>query len=166
MEEALTSNIPELADNKMSRDRSAYYLNSVYQQPERIPTLSYGLQQTRLAEAPPEDLIDVESRLNNRYDIIGKSGYVYKNRGESEEDHQLLTEPLAEYAGPVGALPQADEFFEQVSGRDFKGFGHACVRLNYWRDDMLTVSRPVQERYPHIDTRLETKEKINDCQKF
>ena len=86
MEKALTSNIPELANNKMFKNKSEYYLNDVNRQPEQIPTLSYGLQQTRQADAPPEDLIDIESRLNNRYDIIGKSGYVYKEEGDTLED--------------------------------------------------------------------------------
>ena len=60
---ALTSNIPELVNTKMFKDRSEYYLNSVYRQPEQIPTFSYGLQQTRQADAPPEDLVDVERQI-------------------------------------------------------------------------------------------------------
>jgi hypothetical protein len=166
MEKALTSNIPELANTKMFKDRSEYYLNSVYRQPEQIPTLSYGLQQTRQADAPPEDLVDIESRLNNRYDIIGKSGYVYKQEGETVEDHQLDMGPQLDKIQPLDNLAEADTFFAQISGRDFKSFGSVCDTFNYWRDDMLTIQRPVQERYPYIDTRQQTKSKINDCQKF
>ena len=162
MEKALTSNIPELANTKMLKDKSDYYLNTIYKQPAQIPTLSYGLQQTRQADAPPEDLIDVESRLNNRYDIIGKSGYVYKQEGETVDDHQLDMGPRLDKIQPIGNLPEAETFFAQVSGRDFK----VCDTLNYWRNDMLTIQRPVQERYPYIDTRQQTKSKINDCQKF
>ncbi len=166
MEKALTSNIPELSNTKMFKDRSEYYLNSVYKQPEKIPTLSYGLQQTRQADAPPEYLIDVESRLNNRYDIIGKSGYVYTHEGETIEDHQIDMGTQLNRIQPLGDLPEADTFFAQISGRDFKSFGFVCDTLNYRRDDMLTIQLPVPERYPYIDTRQQTKSKINDCQKF
>ena len=117
MQKALTSNIPELANTKMFKDKSDYYLNNIYKQPDQIPTLSYGLQQTRQADAPPENLIDVESRLNNRYDIIGKSGYVYKEDGESVEDYQLDMGPKLDKVQLIDNLPEAETFFAQVSGR-------------------------------------------------
>lgn len=40
--------------------------------------MSYGLQLDRLADAPPANLVDTESHLKNQFDILSKSGYVYK----------------------------------------------------------------------------------------
>lgn len=162
MDHVLMSNLPELADNKMSRQQSEYYLNAVNMRPNRIPTFSYGMQQTRQAESPPESLIDTESRLNNRYDIIGKSGYVYRKDGESMEDHVSINIPQVRDSRTDEN--QIDSFFNQISGRDVENFG--CSSPSFWRKDVLTVNKPVPTRYSHVDTRLQTKDKINDCREF
>ena len=150
------SNIPEMADNKMSRQKSEYYMNAVNVMPD-IPVFSYGMPQTRQAESLPESLVDVESRLNNRYDIIGKAGYVYKKDGERIEDHMTVPKVQPIKHSELGV----EKFFSQVAGRDMKA--PECSSSSFWRDDIVTIQRPEFDRYPHVDTRLQSKDKINDC---
>ena len=72
----------EMSNTKQSRGVADYYLNEVRMQPDELPMMSYGLQLNRLAEAPPTDLVDTESKLKNQFDILSKSGYVYKRQGD------------------------------------------------------------------------------------
>ena len=78
------SNLADLGNTRMSTQMASYYTNEVNKQPDTIPMMSYGIQITRQAEAPPSDLVDTESKLNNRYDILGRSGYVYRQGADGQ----------------------------------------------------------------------------------
>ena len=158
--------LADMSNTKQSRDVSNYYLNSVSINPE-LPVMSYGLQLDRLAEAPPTNLVDTESQLKNQYDILGKSGYVFKKQNEMHSDsssHQnefttnTLTQP------PLPKQEHVKEFFNPISGRDFNKFSKkSCDDMNIWRDDVTTVSAPIPIRFEHIDTRAQFKDKIDAC---
>ena len=121
------SRMSEMSNTKQSRGVADYYLNEVRMQPDELPMMSYGLQLNRLAEAPPTGLVDTESKLKNQFDILSKSGYVYKHKGEAIADHGIdRVLPVAE----AHELPNADTFFSQTAGRDYKSFGSVCDRLD------------------------------------
>ena len=158
------SQLAEMSNTKQSRGIADYYLNNVLMQPDQLPVMTYGLQLNRLAEAPPTDLVDTESKLKNQFDILGKSGYVYKKQSDDhvykKHDHGL-SEVLAQ-----PTLPTADkvtEFFNPISGRDFNKFSSkSCNEINIWRDDITTVQTPVPTRFDHVDTRAIIKNKIDE----
>jgi len=106
--------LAEISNTKQSRGVAAYYLNEVRMQPDELPMMSYGLQLNRLAEAPPTDLIDTESKLKNQFDILSKSGYVYKK--QSDDNHGLhLTQKLAQPTLPTP--DKVTEFFNPIGKR-------------------------------------------------
>lgn len=153
------SKLTEFADAKQSLDSAAYRISDVQQQPEKIPMLSYGLIATRLSEAPPTSLVDVESHLENRYDLLGKSGYIYKeNNANTHNELNTFYEPPV---APSPAKPYSESFFNQTAGRDYK----PCAQDNFWRDDIIRTIRPVPDRYAHVDTRQMQKSKIDACTK-
>ena len=152
--------LADMTNTKQATDVAAYYTSPVVSQPKNIPTMSYGLQITRQVDAPPSDLIDVESRLKNQYDLIGKSGYVYNTKAPS---HQPVEQ--ADLT-PLGNTPTPESFFETISGRDFNQFSRSCDNMNVWRED-LVGNRPnnpaMTMRFGHVDTRMMTKDKLQTC---
>ena len=153
--------LAEFNDMKQSRGMSEYYLNKVSMQPDKLPMMSYGLQLNRLAEAPPTDLVDTESQLKNQFDILSKSGYVYKK--QSSDNH--IPHSTQNFAQPTLPTPEkVTEFFNPISGRDFNKFSsQSCNEINIWRDDITTVQTPVPTRFDHVDTRAIIKNKIDAC---
>tara|TARA_Y100000992_G_scaffold302250_1_gene275660 strand:+ start:2445 stop:2948 length:504 start_codon:yes stop_codon:yes gene_type:complete len=149
------SNLADLGNTRMSTQMASYYTNEVNKQPDTMPMMSYGIQITRQAEAPPSDLVDTESKLNNRYDILGRSGYVYRQGAYG----QGARRPPA--AAPAPTAPKktinAEDFFSQISTRDDK----ECKSYSIWRDDIIRVQRPYQRRQAHVDTRQMTKDRID-----
>lgn len=155
--------LAEMSNTKQSRGVADYYLNEVRMQPDELPVMSYGLQLNRLAEAPPTDLVDTESKLKNQFDILSKSGYVYKK--QSDYNHEPpSTQNLAHPTLP--STEKVIDFFNPISGRDFNKFNSkGCNDINIWRDDITTVQTPVPTRFDHVDTRAIIKNKIDDCAK-
>ena len=158
---AQAGRLADMANTQQSTDVSNYYVNQVKMQPSNLPMLSYGLQITRQADAPPTDLVDTESKLKNQYDILGRSGFVYHPDG-ALGNRQVLPEA---FSTPMAApAPATNDFFLPVSGRDFHSFSSkACQNINIWRNDIITTTTPVPQRFPHVDTRAITKEKIDKC---
>ena len=153
--------LADMSNTKQSRGISDYYLNGVSMQPDQLPMMSYGLQLNRLAEAPPTDLVDTESNLKNQYDILSRSGYVYKRQNYQENTFQS-TQNLAQPTLPSTQV--VTEFFNPISGRDFNKFSSkSCNEINIWRDDITTVQTPVPTRFEHVDTRAMIKNKIEEC---
>lgn len=157
----------EMSNTKQSRGISDYYLNTVSMQPDTLPIMSYGLQLSRISTVPPTGLIDTESKLKNQFDILSKSGYVYKK--QSENDYSL-SEGLAPHSNKNFAQPtlptkdKVTKFFNPISGRDFNKFSSkSCNEINIWRDDITTVQTPFHTRFDHVDTRAIIKNKIEDC---
>lgn len=150
----------EMSNTKQSRGISDYYLNETSMQPDELPMMTYGLQLNRLAEAPPTNLVDTESKLKNQYDILSRSGYVYKREGDSLTDTQPSQDNFMQ---PTLPAPQVvTEFFNPISGRDFNKFSKkSCNDINIWRDDITTVETPVPTRFEYVDTRALTKDKID-----
>lgn len=155
--------LAEMSNTKQSRGVANYYINEVRMQPDELPMMSYGLQLNRLAEAPPTDLVDTESKLKNQFDILSRSGYVYKR--QSDDNHgSHSTQNLAQPTLP--STEKVTEFFNPISGRDFNKFSSkSCNEINIWRDDMTTVQTPVPTRFEHVDTRAIIKNKIDGCTK-
>lgn len=151
----------EMSNTKQSRGVADYYLNEVSMQADQLPIMSYGLQLNRLAEAPPTDLVDTESKLKNQFDILSKSGYVYKKQSDDNHDYSL-TKGLAQPTLPTP--DKVTDFFNPISGRDFNKFSSkSCNEINIWRDDITTVQTPVPTRFEHVDTRAIIKNKIDEC---
>ncbi len=156
-----SSKLADFANTKSSRAVASYHISDTQQQPANVPMLSYGLQVNRLADAPPEALIDTESSLNNRFDILGKSGYVYRTPSDSKSKTELneffapITKP------PTEPTKSTEIFFQTTAGRDYK----PCENLNIWRDDIITTQAPVPDRYAHVDTRQMMKTKTDTCTK-
>lgn len=152
--------LADMANTRQATDVAAYYISPVVSQPKNIPTMSYGLQITRQVDAPPSDLIDVESRLKNQYDLIGKSGYVHNTKTTPPPP------PPPEQPQLTNKTPTPESFFETVAGRDFNQFSRSCGNLNIWRDDVI-VDRPnnpaITTRFGHVDTRMMTKDKLQAC---
>ena len=152
----------EMSNTKQSRGVANYYLNEVSMQADQLPVMSYGLQLNRLAEAPPTDLVDTESKLKNQYDILSKSGYVYKKQNTSPTLHNNPNKELTQPTLP--STQKVVDFFNPVSGRDFNKFSSkSCNEINIYRDDITTVNTPVPTRFEHIDTRTIIKDKIDKC---
>lgn len=153
--------LADLSNTKQSTDVSDYYLSSVQQQAANLPAMSYGLQLNRLADAPPTDLVDTESHLKNQFDILSKSGYVYKRNHATPlpaPETAALTQP--------SQTVNAKDFFNPISGRDFNKFSKkSCNDLHFLRDDISMVKAPVPTRFDHVDTRALTKDKIDSCAK-
>lgn len=150
----------EMSNTKQSRGIADYYLNATSMQPDQLPMMTYGLQLNRLAEAPPTDLVDIESKLKNQFDILSKSGYVYKKQGDSLIDQSHSSQSLMQPTLP--AAEKVTEFFNPISGRDFNKFSSkSCNQINIWREDITTVQTPVPTRFEHVDTRALTKNKID-----
>lgn len=148
----------EMSNTKQSRGVAEYYLNEVLMQPDQIPTMSYGLQSDRLAEAPPTDLVDTESQLKNQFDILGKSGYVYNRSRGNEHSNKSFMKPTLQTPEKVAA------FFNPISGRDFNKFSKkSCGKLNAERVDLVTVLTPGLFRFDHVDTRAMMKNKTDEC---
>ena len=159
---ATASNLTELANTKMSTAMAAYYIDGVRVQPgaERglVPTFSYGLQLTRQADAPPSTLVDVESQLSRRYDIIGKTGLVYE-RGD-----RVPSQPPPTPTPPaLATASDADTFFTPSSDRDFHRLSSkACERklTQFWRDEVIVAApQPYNERAIGTLTRQATKDR-------
>ena len=159
------SRMSEMSNTKQSRGVADYYLNEVRMQPDELPMMSYGLQLNRLAEAPPTGLVDTESKLKNQFDILSKSGYVYKKQSSHHHNDELAPHSTQNLAQPT--LPTPDkitDFLNPISGRDFNKFSSkSCNEINIWRDDITTVQTPVPTRFDHVDTRAIIKNKIEDC---
>ena len=154
--------LAEMSNTKQSRGVADYYLNEVSMQPDELPMMSYGLQINRLADAPPTDLVDTESKLKNQFDILSKSGYVYKRQGDNNNHGPHSIQNLAQPTLP--STEQVTEFFNPISGRDFNKFSSkSCNEINIWRDDITTVQTPVPTRFEHVDTRAIIKNKIDEC---
>ena len=148
----------DLSNTKQSTDVSQYYLNdSVHQKTGTLPVMTYGLQLDRLSDAPPPDLIDTESHLKNQFDILSKSGYVYKRDEGALERSSSMTQPSSnvnDFLKSEGVVTSAESFFNPVSGRDYHKFSSkSCNDINIWRDDISTANRPMPKRFDHVDTR-------------
>ena len=159
----------EMSNTKQSRGVADYYLNKVSMHPDQLPMMSYGLQLNRLTEAPPTRLVDTESKLKNQFDILSKSGYVYKKQRYGNHNYSL-SEGLASHSNQnfsQPTLPTTDkliEFFNPISGRDFNKFSSkSCNEIDIWRDDITTGQTPVPTRFDYVDTRAIIKKKIDEC---
>ena len=109
-------------------------------------------------------MVDIESQLKNQFDILSKSGYVYKKKGDSP--HIDYTHSSSErLKQPTIPVPEkVTEFFNPISGRDFNKFSSkSCNNINIWREDITTIQTPIPARFEHVDTRALTKEKIDQC---
>eukprot|EP00965_Chrysotila_dentata_P193812 6175982-Pleurochrysis_carterae.AAC.1 len=136
-----SSKLADLANTRMSTTIAQYYTDSAPQAATASfnAHVTYGLMLTKQDMAPPEGLVDVESRLNNRYDILGKSGYVYRDSGNEPTDH-VGQRGVADIASihPMTSAPSSN-YFEAISGRDFSSFSKkSCQQHNFWRDDLVT----------------------------
>lgn len=154
-----SSNLANLAETKMSVMAASYQLDASTLGSSKLPTGSYGMQQDRITEAPPTDLVDVESMLNNRYDILGRSGYVYKGQDLDTVAPVHLTKPnrRSVQQPPVN-------FFQQESDRDYKRFNKkGNEQLNMWREDIVTASQPQLPRVEYNDTRAAIKDQLSEC---
>ena len=156
-QQALLSPASELADHRMAKQLEAYQVNPVRMQPVvqggSYPFFSYGIQADRLAEAPPSSIVDVETRLNNRYDIIGKSGYVY--RTDADVTPQLRSPSSFE---PPTSTPIPPDFFAQAAGRDFE-----CDVKSFYRADIVIPTAPYIAQQQYVDTRAATKDQLASC---
>ena len=159
------SHMAEMSNTRQSRGVADYYLNHTSTQPDQLPMMTYGLQLDRLAEAPPTDLVDTESKLKNQYDILSRSGYVYKQPGKSLTHTEPSQDHLRNAIQTTLPAPQkVTEFLNPISGRDFNKFSRkSCNDINIWRDDITTVETLVPTRFGHVDTRAITKDKIDHC---
>lgn len=155
--------LAEISNAKQSKGISDYYLNGVSMQPDQLPMMSYGLQLNRLAEAPPTDLVDTESNLKNQFDILSRSGYVYKK--QNNDNQEIVFQSTQNSEQPtLPTTAKVTEFFNPISGRDFNKFSSkSCNEINLWRDDITTVQTPVPTRFDHVDTRAIMKNKIDEC---
>lgn len=148
----------ELADDRMSAAIAAYRVDASNQRsPTELVMASYGLQVNRLAAAPPTEYVDVESRLMNRYDMIGKAGFVYRGSGDDAGDHAIVM-PSPPLASPMASPEDASSFLQSAAARDYRS-GPCITPSVTWRDDIVTVRAPeYAERAPYVDTRMMSKE--------
>ena len=155
--------LADMSNTKASLNIAQYYMNPMKISNDQLPMMSYGLQLDRIADAPPTSLVDTESHLKNQYDILGKSGYVYK--GEKSSENILNTHLTNNSSILQNSLPDASiikDFFNPISGRNFQKFsGKTCNNINIWRNDVNIVQAPSPTRYEYIDTRALIKDKID-----
>lgn len=155
--------LAEMSNTRQSVRVADYYVDPVKMSPDNLPVMSYGMQLDRLADAPPSALIDTESSLKNQYDILSKSGHVYRKGGEPPVARPKAAAP----APPPSAVApvSAKAFFNPISGRDLNKFSKkSCEDMNFWRDDVTMVHAPVTTRFEHVDTRALTKDKIDSAE--
>lgn len=153
------SKLAELSNTKQSISVSDYYLSNIVAKSD-MPMMSYGLQLDRLADAPPSNLVDTESMLKNQFDLIGKSGHVYKPVTYPQSNAQ---EQPSSTSTSSSVKPSHKEFFVPISGRDFHSFSKkSCNSLSIWRDDINHSSAPIQGRFEYVDTRALTKDNIHN----
>jgi hypothetical protein len=160
------ADLADMSNTKQSGRVSKYYLDGVNSQPKTLPMMSYGLQLTRQADAPPTSLIDTESQLKNQFDLLGKSGFVYRKDGSMPNMHSNAQSDTASLP-PVESAVTVNDFFLPMSGRDFNNFSKkSCSTTNIWRDDINTrkdAINSLNSRFAHIDTRAQTKDRIDSC---
>lgn len=150
------SQIPELDNIKMSNGLMEYQVSDVRQRKPAEPLASYGLQATRYLDAPPTSLVDNESLLMNRYDVIGRSGYVYSSNGKTPVLNEFVTPDM-----PAGGGETPAKFLDPVASRD----AHlGCNPLNYYRMDVGVPKTPYIPQYQVVNTRRIAKDTAADCQ--
>lgn len=161
------SRLADMSNTKQSTTIADYYVNNVRVTPSKLPSMTYGLQLDRLTDAPPTDLIDTESSLKNQFDLLGRSGYVYRKEKESvypSNNDSLLMTPLAS-SKTLPSSEKLDTFFTPISGRDFSSFSKKSCNndIATSRQDINLTVTPVPKRFDYIDTRSLTKDKLQSC---
>jgi hypothetical protein len=131
---------------------------------ERAPLADVGIPADRLQEAPPESMIDVESQLNNRFDILGKGGVVY---GDAESSILRAVRESAPVATPALPTPaKVDEFFRGVSDRMPKSSCDTSFSSFYRFDVNAPEGAPkvqFESERGGVPTRLRAKDAFDEC---
>lgn len=149
----------DMANTSMSRHVSNYWMaNHIYDNSVENTHIQHVLMHDRLSDAPPTALIDTESYLNNRFDVLGRSGYVYRRSGNYTDDHIQISNPNTQDIN--NSANKSNEFFQQVSGRDYhKQDG----LINMYRQDVIISNYRPLGRQAYVDTRQLTKDKLKKC---
>lgn len=145
-----------LAEERNSMLQAAYYIDPVYMRPLGEPVATFGINTTRMLDAPQTaDLVDVESMLTSRYDIIGRSGNVYRKNGSEDT-------PLSEDAEGVSHMPiakysmETDKFLQRYSDRDTRMLQDR-EKPQWQREDINTREVPYIPQATYNDTRASAK---------
>lgn len=151
-----------LVEEKNSMLQASYYMDPVYMRPVGEPVVTYGLIATRMLDAPQTpQLVDIESALTNRFDIIGKCGNVYRKDDSTEGMQSVPTNDEGIHHAPPSLRNgvEIDTFLQRYSDRDARML-QAMERPQWNRDDVNTRDAPYIPQATYTDTRAMAKASI------